>query len=187
MDELEAIRRLKAGDSSGLAWLVMRYQVKAMRTAFLITRDEQLSEDVVQEAFVRLFERIRSFDERRPFEPYLMRSLVNASFNALRVQRHTDCRNLDDLGEPLGNLLHFTTVEDEVEMNALKEQMRCAIDRLSPRQRAAVVMRYYLEMSEKEIAENLSIAPGTVKWVLNAARQSLRRLLGGERNHHEAE
>lgn len=181
MDEHEAIRRLKAADSSGLAWLVMRYQVKAMRTAFLITRDEQLSEEVVQEAFVRLFERIRSFDERRPFEPYLMRSVVNTALNALRAQRHYDRRNLEDLGEPLGNLLPSTTVEDEVEMNALKEQMRRAIDRLSPRQRAAVVMRYYLEMSEKEIAENLSIAPGTVKWMLNAARQRLRRLLGGER------
>mgnify|MGYP000480601739 CR=1 FL=1 len=181
MDEHEAICRLKAGDSSGLAWLVMRYQVKAMRTAFLITRDEQLSEDVVQEAFVRLFERIRSFDERRPFEPYLMRSVVNIALNALRTQGHTDFRSLDDLGKPLGNLLPFTNVEDEAEINALKEQMRRAIDQLSPRQRAAVVMRYYLEMSEKEIAKDLSIAPGTVKWVLNAARQRLRRLLIGER------
>jgi DNA-directed RNA polymerase specialized sigma24 family protein len=45
-----------------------------------------------------------------------------------------------------------------------------------------VVQRYYLEMSEKEMTETLEVAPGTVKWLLNAARSRLRSLLGSERN-----
>jgi RNA polymerase sigma-70 factor (ECF subfamily) len=52
---------------------------------------------------------------------------------------------------------------------------------LPPRQRAAIVQRYYLEMSEKEMAEALEAPPGTVKWLLNAARARLRALLGSER------
>jgi RNA polymerase sigma-70 factor (ECF subfamily) len=56
------------------------------------------------------------------------------------------------------------------------------LEELSPRQRAVVVQRYYLEMSEKEMTETLEVAPGTVKWLLNAARSRLRSLLGSERN-----
>jgi RNA polymerase sigma-70 factor (ECF subfamily) len=52
---------------------------------------------------------------------------------------------------------------------------------LPPRQRAVIVQRYYLEMSEKEMAEALDSPPGTVKWLLNAARARLRSLLGSER------
>ena len=54
--------------------------------------------------------------------------------------------------------------------------------KLPPRQRAVIVQRYYLEMSEQEMAESLEIAPGTVKWLLNAARSRLRSLLGAERS-----
>jgi RNA polymerase sigma-70 factor (ECF subfamily) len=52
-----------------------------------------------------------------------------------------------------------------------------AMDRLSSRQRAAVVQRYFLGMTEKEMADTLEAAPGTVKWLLNAARTRLRELL----------
>ena len=48
---------------------------------------------------------------------------------------------------------------------------------LSPRQRLAIVQRYYLDMSEKEISAQLEVAPGTVKWLLHTARKNLRALL----------
>jgi RNA polymerase sigma-70 factor (ECF subfamily) len=73
------------------------------------------------------------------------------------------------------------SVEDQVEFNTLKWQIGEAISELPPRQRAVIVQRYYLEMSEKEMSEALASPPGTVKWLLNAARQRLRSLLGSER------
>src|SRR5512141_2946681 len=84
MDDLQAIRRLKNGDIGGLEILVACYQTKAVRTAFLITHDEQLAEEVVQETFVRLYQHIRQFDETRPFAPYLLRSVTNAALNAAK-------------------------------------------------------------------------------------------------------
>ncbi len=51
------------------------------------------------------------------------------------------------------------------------------MQKLSPRQRAVIVQRYYLEMSEKEMAAEAGVARGTIKWLLNAARERLRRLL----------
>jgi RNA polymerase sigma-70 factor (ECF subfamily) len=59
----------------------------------------------------------------------------------------------------------------------VQEQLWEAMEKLSPRQRAAIVQRYFLDMSEKEMAEEASVANGTVKWVLNSARKRLRGLL----------
>ena len=84
MDEQQAIQRMKRGDIGGLEYLVARYQVKAVRAAFLITRDPGLAEDIVQAAYLQVFRSIRKFDERRPFEPWFMRSVVNASLKALQ-------------------------------------------------------------------------------------------------------
>jgi len=84
MDDSQAIQRLKAGDMSGLETLVGRYQVKAARVAFLITHNEAGAQDIVQETFIRLVQRIRQFDAGCPFEPYLMRSVINAALNAVR-------------------------------------------------------------------------------------------------------
>src|SRR5689334_788744 len=86
MDDMQAIERLKGGDISGLETLVIRYQARAIRTAFLITYDEALAEDVVQDTFLHIYQRIEGFDPLRPFEPYLLRSVVNAALNA--VQKH---------------------------------------------------------------------------------------------------
>ncbi len=84
MDDLEAIRLLKSGDLSGLEALMERYQVKAARAAFLITHDKALAQDVVQETFLRIHDRIHQFDPSQPFEPYLIRSVIHASLNAVR-------------------------------------------------------------------------------------------------------
>jgi RNA polymerase sigma-70 factor (ECF subfamily) len=178
MDELGAILRLKTGDIGGLELLVTMYQVRAVRTAFLITRNVAQAEDAVQEAFLQTYRSIRHFDPNRPFEAWFMRSVVNA---ALKSAQKSDRRapvgfDPDDSwweglaagGEP---------VEQQVESSEFQRQLWESMQDLSPRQRAAIVQRYFLGMSEKEIALELEAAPGTVKWLLHAARKNLRALL----------
>lgn len=82
MDDAQTIRRLKCRKVDALETLVVRYQEKAIRTAFLITHDEALTHDVVQEAFLQAYRRIGQFDETRSFKPYFLCSIVNASLNA---------------------------------------------------------------------------------------------------------
>jgi RNA polymerase sigma-70 factor (ECF subfamily) len=179
MDDLQAIQRLKNGDIGGLEILVAHYQSKAVRAAFLVTQDEALAEDVVQDTFIRIYHRIRHFDSSRPFEPYLLRSVVNAALNiAQKTNRHLSLES--DLDQVEGLLSQAASVESDVEYLQLKQKIIVALARLEPRQRAVVVQRYYLEMSEKEMAVALDTPPGTVKWLLNAARTKLRNLLGSE-------
>ena len=179
MDDLQAIQRLKSGDIGGLEILVARYQAKAMRVAFLITNDEPLAEDVVQDTFVRIYRKIGQFDSAGPFEPYLLKSVANAALNITRRVKHQV--SLDgDPGQVERLLSQATSVESEVDYLQLKKRIIAALAKLEPRQRAAVVQRYYLEMTEKEMAVALDAAPGTVKWLLNAARAKLRGLLSSE-------
>jgi RNA polymerase sigma-70 factor, ECF subfamily len=183
MDDAQTIQRLKNGDIGGLEALIARYQVKAIRTAFLITCDYATAEDVVQDTFVRIYQRIRHFDESRPFEPYLLRSVVHAAINtAEKSARHVP---LDEHVQPgiVESLLHkVMTTEDQVEYAQLKMEISMALTKLSPRERAVIIERYYLEMSESEMALEHSIAPGTIKWLLSVARQHLRAYMGKEAN-----
>jgi RNA polymerase sigma-70 factor, ECF subfamily len=181
IEDLQAIRRLKRGDISGLECLIARYQEKALRVAFLITHNKPLAEDVVQDAFVRFYGRVRYFDETRPFEPYFMRSVVNATLNCLEREKKTCSFEERDTSELEKLLEEAASVEEQVEFNTLKWQIMEVLAELPPRQRAVIVQRYYLEMSEKEMSEALESPPGTVKWLLNAARTRLRALLGSER------
>ncbi|HLU08255.1 MAG TPA: sigma-70 family RNA polymerase sigma factor, partial [Oceanobacillus sp.] len=63
------------------------------------------------------------------------------------------------------------------EMRELQAAVRNALDQLSPGQRAAIVMRYYFDMSEEEMAAQFNAPPGTIRWRLHAARRRLRGLL----------
>ena len=126
---------------------------------------------------------INQFDESHPFEPYLMRSVINASLNAIRGNRRFTSLNRD--ADELEKLLdRAASVESQVEFTQLQHEILEALSSLSPRQRAVIVQCYYLDMSERDMALTLDAAPGTVKWLLNIARDRLRHLLGqkGERN-----
>src|SRR5574340_372660 len=180
MDDATAIRRLKSGDFSGLEYLMYRYQAKATRAAFLITRDRALAEDAVQDVFLRVFRHPNRLDDSRPIEPYLMRSVMNAALNACRSERSVVSFEGDaDVLERL--IEHAASIESGVEYSEAKSHILEALGQLSPRQRAAIVQRYYLEMSEKEMALALDAAPGTVKWLLHSARATLRSLVNKER------
>ena len=180
MDDRQSIHRMKNGDIGGLEELVRRYQVKAVRAAFFVTHDRALSEDIVQDTFIRLFDRIRHFDDARPFQPYLMRSVVNAALNATR-QDHKAVSLDDDPVQLEGLLEQAASVESQVESHQLAIELLHSLARLTPRQRAVIVQRYYLDLTEKEMAQVLDAAPGTIKWLLHQARTRLRELLGSER------
>lgn len=186
MDEQQAIQRLKNNDITGLEFLVARYQVKAVRTAFLITRDSDLAEDIVQESFIQAFRSIRGFDVTRSFEPWFMRSVVNASVKMMqRSARQVQFGEEADESVLAELAARVESVESQMESNVVRNQLWDAMQKLSPRQRAVIVQRYFLEMSEAEMAQETGLAAGTVKWLLNSARKRLRGLLADAHQRSE--
>jgi RNA polymerase sigma-70 factor (ECF subfamily) len=176
MDEQQAILCLKRGDIDGLEFLVGLYQVRAVRTAYLITRDTALAEDVAQEAFLQAYRSIRHFDQDRSFGPWFMRSVVHAALKAAQKNsRHEDHSSQRQSFDEL--FADSASVEEQVETIEFQGRVWAAMRDLTPRQRAAVVQRYFLDMSEREMAAQLEAPAGTVKWLLHEARERLRSLL----------
>jgi RNA polymerase sigma-70 factor (ECF subfamily) len=178
MDEKRAIQQLKDGDIGGLEFLVHRYQVKAVRTSYLITRDLGLAEDIVQDSFLRAYRAIRGFDAGRPFGPWFLRSVINASVKLMkRTERQVQIGDEADESVLEELALRVDSVESQVEFAEVQGQIWDVMQKLSPRQRAVIVQRYFLEMGEAEMAKGSGTATGTIKWLLNAARARLRSLL----------
>lgn len=181
MDEVVAIERLKRGDISGLETLVRRYQVRAVRAAYLVTRDRPLAEDIVQAAFLRAYERIGQFDAQRRFGPWFLRSVLNDAIKAAhRRERQVSLDHqtqADDriLAEVLAD--HTPGPEALWAQAELYQNVHEALGKLSPRLRATIVLRYFLDLSEADIGDQLGCPRGTVKRRLHDARERLRALL----------
>ena len=179
MDDLSAIRRLKRGDIGGLAVLVERYQVGAARAAYLITRDLAQADDVVQESFLRLYRHVRNFDEGRPLAPYFMRIVANVALESAQ-RASTDEARFPILDDDTAGTLPLDTLvdlEQQFEAGELRDAVWGALQTLTPEQRAAVVLRYYFDYSEREVAEALDTPQGTVSWRLHRARTELAKAL----------
>jgi RNA polymerase sigma-70 factor (ECF subfamily) len=154
--------------------LVSLYGVRAVRAAYLVCHDRPLAEEIAQAAFLRAYERIEQYDAGRPFAPWFLRGVVNDARKAAVVrERHLP---LEGAGE-----WEQATSDTNLEALALAAETSEAIDetlrRLTPGQRSAIVLRYYLDLSESEMAERLAVPPGTVKSRLHSARERLRQLL----------
>ena len=184
MDERDAIARLKRGDIDAIDILINKYQQKAFQTAYLITHDAALAEDVVQESFVKAYEGIAKFDNTRPFAPWFLRSVVNRAVKATKKRQRflslespmTDKSNDVTFGDLLTDDNHTYQPEDALENAELREMVKDALQALTPDQRAAIVLRYYLGYSEKEMSEQMNVSPGTVKSRLSRARKQMRVL-----------
>lgn len=181
MDETQAIARIKRGDLTGLELLVRKHQVKAVYAAYLVLQDRQSAEDVVQNVFLRLVERIRQYDDDRPFEPWFIRSVVNAALDMAR-QRNRWISLDADVETDIRISVEWLTGElpspqDLMETRELRNAVRQALKKLNADQRAAIVLRYFLEMNEAEMREVLDRPASTIKWRLHEAKRNLKKLL----------
>ena len=181
MNESEAISRLKHGDISGLEVLVRQYQAKAVWAAYMVSRDRSTAEDIVGTAFVHVYERIHRFDSQRPFGPWFLRMVVNDAIKSVaREKRHVSLEHppREEQAALADRLVDLSSGPEELSEKAeVRRALWEALGKLSPPQRAVIVLRYYLGLKDTEIAGQLGRAPGTVKKHLHDARKRLRSLL----------
>jgi RNA polymerase sigma-70 factor (sigma-E family) len=143
-----------------------------IRLAFLLTGDRALAEDLVQDAFARLVGRLRNLRDPNAFGSYLHRTIVNLAsshFRHRRVERAYLERRAS--AQPaIGN------VNDE-----LDERMHNALLELPERQRAAIVLRFYEDLTDVQTAAVLRCSPGTVRSLVSRGMTTLREALEGVR------
>ena len=186
MDEDQiALSRLAHGDLHGLETLVEHHQVQAVYIAYMIVFDHGLAEDVAQTAFVRVAEKIHQYDQNRPFMPWFFRIVVNEALKVSRLQKRMLAldEEPDRYVTALADWLTDPHPLPETQLETKESGLIIleALKRLTPQQRAVVVMRYYLEMSEAEMSTQMESPLSTVKWWLRSARERLRKLLRASR------
>ena len=173
--ESELVERARRGDHRAYAELVARYQALAARVAYVITASASDAEDVAQDAFVKAYYALDRFREGAPFRPWLLRIVANEAKNR-RVAAGR--RPTVELGVAADRALSETALspEDAAVAADLRAGLLAAIDRLRPDDRLVIAYRYFMDLSESEMAEALGIARGTVKSRLARALGRLREV-----------
>jgi RNA polymerase sigma-70 factor (sigma-E family) len=164
-----------SGSSTGdkLEDLYLCHGPEALRLAYLLTGDRELAEDLAQEAFVRIARRLTGLRDAGAVRWYLRRTVVNLAHSHLR-RRRVERAHMPVL---VSSVALARTGTADVETT---QAVRDAIARLSPRQRAVVVLRYYQDLTDQQIASVLNCPVGSVKSALHRATAILRQHLGQE-------
>jgi RNA polymerase sigma-70 factor (sigma-E family) len=165
------VRDRSEGD--GLEALYLRHGPEALRLAYVLTGDPELSEDLAQEAFVRVVRRLTGLRNADSFRWYLRRTVVNLANSHLR-RRRVERAELTRL------VSHAAMAGVSTPDLAVKQAVRAAIGQFPARQRAVVVLRYYEDLTDQQIASVLGCPVGSVKSSLHRAAAVLRRHLGQE-------
>jgi RNA polymerase sigma-70 factor (ECF subfamily) len=169
----EIIQGCKRHDRIARGNLYERYKNQVFRTAFLLTRSDTMSDDITQETFIRVFEKIKQFDDTQPFEPWLYRVTLNVAKNMLRKKEIIQLFRLG-YDERQESPLEYVVRQESEEM--LWERIKD----LPFKQQSVIVLKYMNGFSQEEIADILQIPLGTVKSRLHNALQKLKRRLAQE-------
>jgi len=169
------VSRIRDGDLEALGKLYERYKTQIYRTALAITRDERAAEDILQEAFLRVYTYADRIDETVSLGPWLYRVTVNLAYSwTSRVKRWLYSLQ-DTLDRWTSSAQRYP--EQAVEERERRQILRQAIDALSIDHRVVIVLYYLGGLSLKEIAYVTDVPEGTVKSRLHYARERLREAI----------
>jgi RNA polymerase sigma-70 factor (sigma-E family) len=163
----------QAGSRDAVTTLYAEHAVGLIRLAVVMLGDRAVAEEVVQEAFCGLYRHWGRLSDPGKALPYARSAVLNGCRSALRQRARWQ------RGPVTGSQLWETAESAESSVLASEEhrEVLAALQRLPDRQREALVLRFYLELGEAEIAESMGITPGTVKSTTSRALTALGRLL----------
>lgn len=182
-EDLELVQRARNGERSAFGQLVERHQKKVYSVAFGILRNRDDAWDVAQEAFVKAYRNLERFEGTSAFYTWIYRIAYNLAIDTYRSKGRRDAVHFEDqtaMESVLENEDKPTFNIDPAEMSDRAELMKVlneAIQKLSDKHRAIIVLREIEGLSYEEISQVLGIAKGTVMSRLFHARRNLQSLL----------
>lgn len=173
--DAELVARVQRGDTEAFDGLARRYAKRAFAVANRLLQNAADAEDVVQDSFIAALNAIDAFDAGRPFGPWFMRIVVNKGLTAIR-SRAAESRRLRtaELGENDAVAVSSESLRERAE---IRDRFGAALQLLPQRQQLIVQLADVEGFTSAEIAEQLAIPSGTVRWLLHEARETLRAAL----------
>lgn len=173
------IELFRKGDLNAYVELVDRYSQKVHNLAYRISRNEEDTEEIVQDVFVTVYNKIDKFEGKAAFSSWLYRITANTAFMKLRKKKQTPAMSLEDLVE--GNPETLFPAEDNSRGLGLQQEIRAALESaleiLTPEYRAIFILRDVDGLSNQEVAGILGITVPAVKSRLHRSRLMLRKKL----------
>ena len=165
LDDAAAVARCLSGETAAFEVLVLRYQRVLYTVALRLLGNRDEANDATQNAFVKAYERLSTYDPSYRFFSWMYRILTNECLNAIRARKP---------GEPITPDLPLTSLPvDRLEEGQRRAAVQAALEALSAEHREVVVLRHFGDLSYDEMAATLGIPAKTVKSRLYAARQQL--------------
>lgn len=172
----EIIVRMQQGDEDAFSRLFRMYSGRVLRMAYLISGNYADSEDIVQETFVKCFTYRARLKDPDKFEPWLYQIMTRTAWRvAGKSRREQPSEEIGRIQDEMAG--EFSSPLENVLSSEEGERLWRAVESLEIRQRTAVVLYYYNQMSTREIAKVMGCLEGTVKSRLFTARRNLRKLL----------
>lgn len=187
MDDRGLIAAARCGDTAAFEKLVGAYTKKVYNYALRLTNDADRADDLCQEAFIKAFLAIRSFDEQSAFSTWIYRIVHNAFIDSIRKAapgsgRHDE--TLDDRAADIGEL-SAQRFHDRLRQRENADWLTQGLARLPEPFRSVVILRDIQGFSYEEIAAITDASVGTVKSRLSRAREQLRHILSSIDPDHE--
>ena len=178
----EKIKKVKKGDQSAFEDIVVLFQSRIYQHCYRMLGNAHEAEDIAQEAFIRAYVNIHSYDDRRKFSTWLYRIATNLSIDRLRKRKpdyflDAEIKGTDGLDMYSQLATDARLPEEEVQGMELEKMIYQEIANLPPIYRSIITLRYLEEFSLKEISEIMDLPLGTVKTRIHRGREALRKKL----------
>lgn len=189
MEDFDLVDRACAGEDLVYGILMDRYKRSVFHTVLRMVRNEDDAEDLTQEAFAKAFRNLPRFRKEFAFSTWLFRIAINNALDFLRKRRlrtiSMDNAFTDDEGKSFGPYVADPnpTPQDLVIRTQKETILHTAVDRLPSRYRQLVRLRYFDQLSYKEIAAAVDEPLGTVKAQLHRSKELLFELMAKQRQH----
>lgn len=186
---MELVERALAGAQEAFRELVQRYQRPVYTLVLRMVRDPSRAEELAQDAFLKVYRKLHTYDTRRKFSSWLFKVAHNTTLDFLRKKK-PDIVSLesDDLDPSYRSELQDTSAaspDETLERADLASALEAAVAELAPHYREIVLLRFGQDLAYQEIADVTGLPMGTVKVQLHRARKQL--VLGLERRGVSAE
>jgi RNA polymerase sigma-70 factor (ECF subfamily) len=178
-DEILTAKTLR-GEVSAFEELVDRYKKSVFAIIFRMTGQYQEAEDIAQEVFVTVYQKLYQFDSSKKFAPWIHRIAINTCISSMRKNNKVILLNFDEtftIQSESESFQKYGDPESALERNELKAEIRAALMELPESYRSVLILRYQLDLNNQEIAETLGVSKENVEVKVHRARKSLRRII----------
>lgn len=181
MNDQELLTAYSGGNNDAVSVLIERHRKKVFDYIRMMVKDTDLADDLFQETFIKVVKSLREsrYTDNGKFAAWVMRIAHNQVIDHFRRQKQQNNVSNEDVGYDLLNNRKFAddTVEDRIVSEQISTDIRRLVEHLPEEQREVVMMRHYMDMSFKEIADHTGVSINTALGRMRYALINLRKLI----------